>query len=386
MKPTLQSHPTRLASLSLLFALSAGAPPAHAADAGVSDTEIVIGNSITLQGGKNAYGAAAHAGMTLYFNALNAAGGVHGRRIVMRTLDDDNNTNTAEANARKLVKDGVFLLFGSVEGGPSTAVMKAADELNVPLFGPMAGPPALRRPAQAMVFPVRAEHREEFRALMTFGQKTGLKRVGFFHADSDGGLAHAKNVELIAKDLGMELVLPLPFKPDAGDADFDQMAKAIAAANPDMIMNHGSPGAYQKLIEKSKSAGVRGAFMGVNSGSSQLAKGLGPLAQGMVFAQVVPSPWQRKHEISREYQDAARKFKPDAEFSYGGLEGFLTAKALALALKASGRELSRAGFVKALEASKLDLGGVSARYAPGDHEGSRFVDLSMVSVGGKFLH
>jgi branched-chain amino acid transport system substrate-binding protein len=384
MKPAPRS---RLVSLAVaIFVVAALASHAQAADPGVGESEILIGNSITLQGGKNAYGVAAHAGMTLYFNALNAAGGVHGRRITLRTLDDENNSNTAEANARKLVKEGVFLLFGSVEGGPSTAVMKAAAELNVPLFGPMAGPPALRRPAQPMVFPVRAEHREEFRALMTYGQKTGLRRVGFFHADSDGGRAHTKNVELIAKDLGMELVLQLPFRADAGDSDFDRMAKAIAAANPDMIINHGSPSVYQKLIEKSKAAGVRVAFMGVNSGSSQLAKALGPLAQGMVFAQVVPSPWQRKYEISREYQDTARKFRPDAEFSYGGLEGFLTAKALAQALKASGRELSRAGFVKALEASKLDLGGVSARFAPGDHEGSRFVDLSLVSSDGKFLH
>jgi len=46
--------------------------------------------------------------------------------------------------------------------------------------------------------------------------------------------------------------------------------------------------------------------MGVNSGSSQIVKGLGPLAKGMVFAQVVPSPWARRLEIAREYQDAAR--------------------------------------------------------------------------------
>ena len=54
--------------------------------------------------------------------------------------------------------------------------------------------------------------------------------------------------------------------------------------------------------------------MGVNSGSSQMVpRTLGPLAQGMVFAQVVPSPWERKREIAREYQDAdAQGAKSDA--------------------------------------------------------------------------
>jgi branched-chain amino acid transport system substrate-binding protein len=359
---------------------------AHAADPGVSDTDILIGNSITLQGGKNAYGVAAHAGMKLYFDMLNGSGGVNGRRITMRTLDDDNQAATAEANARKLVQDGVFLLFGPVEGGPSTAVMKVAADLRVPLFGPMAGPPALRRPAQPMVFPVRAEHRDEFQALMTWGKSTGLTTMAFFHADSEGGRKHVENVNLIAKDLGMTLVLPLPVKSEPTDADFDQMVKAIAAAKPGMIFNHGSPGPYQKLVAKVKEAGIGITFMGVNSGSSQLAKSLGPLAQGMVFAQVVPSPWERKREIAREYQDATRRAKADAEFSYGGLEGYMTAKALALAFKATGRDLSRASFIKTLESSSFDLGGVRVRYAPGEREGSRFVDLSMVNREGRFIH
>lgn len=383
-------NPAAFAKLCVLgsftLGLTATTPHAFGADPGVTDTEVIVGNSITLQGGKNGYGVAVHAGMKLYFDALNAAGGVHGRKLVLRTLDDDNNTATAEANARKLVQEGAFLLFGSIEGGPSTAVMKAAGDLKVPLFGPLAGPPTLRRPAQPFVFPIRAEHREEFRALMTWGAKIGMKRVGFFHSDSEGGRQHASNVDLIAKEMGMELVVTVPFKSDASDADFDRMAKAIVTAKPDLVFNHGSPGQYQKLIEKAKAAGAKASFMGVNSGSSQLAKALGPLAHNMVFAQVVPSPWQRKHEISREYQDAARKQTPEAELSYGALEGFLTAKALGMALKAAGRDLARAGFIKSMENSRFDLGGVPVRFAPGDHEGSRFVDLSIVSASGRFVH
>lgn len=360
--------------------------PALAADPGISDSEILIGNTITLQGGKNDYGVAAHGGMKLYFDNLNAAGGVNGRRIVLRTLDDDNMAATAEANARQLVQSGVFLLFGSIEGGPSTAVMKAAAELKVPLFGPMAGPPTLRRPLQPMVFPVRAEHREEFRALMTWGRSTGLKKVGFLHADSDGGRQHLQNVRLIAQELGLEVVQPLPLKSDAGPQDFDAMVGLLRASQPDMVLNHGSPTAYQALITRARAAGLKTTFMGVNSGSSQLARNLGPLAQGMVFAQVVPSPWERKREIAREYQDAVRKARPDAEFSYGALEGYMTAKALALALKAAGRDLSRAGLIKVLESTAFDLGGVKVRHGPTEHEGSRFVDLAMVSREGRFIH
>ena len=358
----------------------------RAAEPGVTDTEIVIGQTLTLQGGKNDYGVAAQRGMTLYFDALNANGGVNGRKIVVRTLDDDNKSTTAESNARKLIADGAFLLFGPVEGGPSTAVAKVANELKVPLFGPMAGPPGLRRPLLPMVFPVRAEHRDEFRALMTWGSNTGLKTAAFFHADSDNGRQHVENVRKIAAELGMTVKLLLPFKPDASDADLDALAKAIVENKPDMVFNHGAVGLYQKLITMSKQAGTKATFMGVNSGSSQIAKALGPLAEGMVFAQVVPSPWERKREVAREYQAAVQKAGSQGDLSYGGMEGYMTAKALVMGLRAAGRDLSRAGLVKTLESTPMDLGGVRVRYTPTEREGSRFVDLSMVAGGGRFIH
>lgn len=357
-----------------------------AAERGVTDTEIVLGQNLTLQGGKNAYGVAAAQGMKMYFDSVNAAGGVNGRKIVQVILDDDNKATNAEANARKLVQDGAFILFGAIDGGPSTAVMKVAGELKVPFFGPLAGPPTLRRPAQPMVFPVRAEHRDEFRALMTWGKNIGLATVGFLHADTDVGRQHLSNVNLAAKDLGLSVVLAIPFKGDPTDEQIGAMVKTIGEKKPDMFLNHGSAGLYQKLVSGAKAAGQKTTFMGVNSGSYQIAKGLGPLAQGMVFSQVVPSPWERKREIAREYQEAAKKASANPELSYGALEGYMTAKALVMALRTTGRDLTRASLVKVMENSKFDLGGVTVRYSPGDHEGSQFVDLSMVGRDGRFIH
>jgi branched-chain amino acid transport system substrate-binding protein len=360
---------------------------ASARDPGLTDTEIALGMNLSLQGGKNGYGVAAAQGMKLYFDAVNAAGGVHGRKIVQRILDDDNNAAKAEANARKLVEDGAFILFSAIDGGPSTAVMKVANEFKIPFFGPLAGPPILRRPHQPMVFPVRAEHKDEFRALMQWGKSTGIQSVGFLHADTEVGRTHLENVRLAAKDLGLEVVLAIPFKGDVTDEQLDGMAKVIVEKKPGMFINHGSAGLYEKLIAKSKKAGARTTFMGVNSGSYQIAKGLGPLAHGMVFSQVVPSPFERKRAISKEYQEAARKASPNPEFNYGALEGYMTAKMLVTALRGiPARELSRSALVKELYEGPVDLGGVTVRYEPGNHEGSRFVDLSVVARDGRFIH
>lgn len=363
----------------------AGACVVPAQAQGVTDTSIVLGQDLSLQGGKNDYGVAAAQGMKLYFDQVNAAGGVLGRKIVTRILDDDNKADKAEANARQLVADGVFILFGAIDGGPSTAVMKVANELKVPFFGPLAGPPGLRKPHQPLVFPVRAEHKDEFEALMVWGKSTGLKTVGFMRADTAAGQQHLANVQRIATELGLQVVTDIPFKGDISDAKVAEWVKTVGASKPDMFLNHGSAGLYQRLVAQAKGAGLKTTFMAVNSGSSQIAKGLGPLAKGMVFAQVVPSPWARKLAIAREYQDASRKVDPNAEFSYGALEGYMTAKAMVMSLQATGRDLTRARWLQTMSNASFDLGGVTVRYQKGNHEGSRFVDLSMVNRDGQFI-
>ncbi len=359
---------------------------ALAAD-GVTKNQLLIGQNITLQGGKNDYGVAVQEGIQTYLRVINGRGGVNGRQIVLKTLDDDNKGNLAEANARQLVEqDKVFILFGSIEGGPSTAVMKAAIDLKVPFFGPIAGSPTLRRPHQPLVFPVRAEHREEFRALLGYGKSIGATRVGFLRADSETGQQHLANVKLLCQELGMELVADLPFKSDVADTQIDQMVGQLEKGRAQIVFNHGSPGVYEKLIRKSRAKGLPTTFYAVNSGSAQMAKHLGPLAHGMVFTQVVPSPWERKTAITREYQEEFSKQKPGREFSYGSLEGYVTAKALVAALRLAGPEPTRESFLAGLTNASLDLNGLRAVYNRDQHTGLSFVDLAIVTREGTFRH
>lgn len=349
---------------------------------------LVLGQSLALQAGRNAYAAEAQAGIRACLDDANRRGGVNGRRIVLKTLDDENNATKAEANARALADDGVFAFFGSLEGGPSTAVMKVAVERGVPFIGPMAGSPGLRRPHQRLVFPVRAEHREEFRALLEQGQRLGLKRAALMHADSDTGREHLGNVERLCKDIGIGFGGGLPFRGDIDDGGLRQLVREVGERGVDLVFNHGSAGVYEKLIRAAAAAGLRTGFWGVNSGSTPLARSLGELAHGMVFAQIVPNPNSGKTALAREYQQRLAEASPNGTppvLGYGGLEGFMTAKALLLALRAAGPAPTRDGLVKAAEGLSADLGGVALRWGPGDHAGCRFVDLALVGRDGRFV-
>lgn len=387
MKTGITAAVRRTGGALLFGALAAAAGMAQATD-GVGRGTILIGQTITLEGGKNAYGMAVQDGIATYLKLANEQGGVHGRRIVLKTLDDDNSGSKAEANARDLVrKDKAFILFGSIEGGPSTAVMKAAVELQVPFFGPMAGSPTLRRPHQPLVFPVRSEHRDEFRALLEHARSIGMTRAAFFRSDSETGLQHLENVKILCRELKMELVADLPFKSGISDADIGALAQKVGTSGAQVVINHGGAGVYEQLIRKARAQGVKAAFSAVNSGSAQLAEKLGELAHGMVFAQVVPNPMQRKTEIAREYRDVFGRLNPDKPFSYGSLEGYMTAKALVAALKLAGPEPTRDSFVQGLvKAGALDLNGLRAKYQPGDYTGLALVDLAIYTRDNRFMH
>lgn len=377
-------HRWSLVLLAGLAAVLGG--PVRAAD-GVTAGQILIGQTLTLQSGKNEYGSAVLAGVETAIAQVNRSGGIGGRKLVFKVMDDDNKSDRAEANARQLVtQDKVFLLFGSIEGGPSTAVMKAAVDLKVPFFGPMAGSPTLREPHQPLVFPVRAEHKDEFRALMAQAKSLGMTRVAFVRSDSETGQLHLANVQRLAREVGIAAVTDLPFKSDISDAQLAAMAQQIAVSGAQMVFNHGGVGMYEKLVRQSRQIGVRAAFFGVNSGSTQLAKHLGEQSHGMIFAQVMPSPWERKTALTRAYQDAFAREKPGQAFSYGSLEGYLTARALVEALRRAGPNPSRESFVSGLRNAELGVESTKIVYRPSDHTGMSLVDLSIVTSEGRFRH
>ncbi|MCB2017623.1 MAG: ABC transporter substrate-binding protein [Hydrogenophaga sp.] len=381
MKKMLRTH---LTCLLAVLGLSAG--PVQAEE-GVDADQILIGENLTLQGGKNDYGTAVLAGVQTAFAQVNRSGGVRGRKLALKVLDDNNKSDQAEANARQLVQqDKVFILFGSIEGGPSTAVMRAALDLKVPFFGPMAGSPAFRQPYQPLVFPVRSGHKDEFLALMRHARSLGMTKVAFVRSDSENGRQHLANVQQLAKDAGVELVSDLPFKSDISDAQLGDMARQIRDSGAQMVFNHGGIGMYEKLIRQSRQIGVRASFYGVNSGSYQLAKHLGDLAHGMIFAQVIPSPWERKTALTRAYQDAFSREQAGIEFSYGSLEGYLTARSLIEALKRAGPNPTRESFLAGLRNSELNVEGLKISYREGDHVGSSLVDLAIVTREGRFRH
>ena len=130
--------------------------------------------------------------------------------------------------------------------------------------------------------------------------------------------------------------------------------------------------------------GARAQFFALSIvASDSLHKTLGDKSRGVVVTQIVPFPWDRNIPLVREYQDLLRT-KGVTDYSPTGMEGFLCAKALVAGLQSAGKKPTREGLIQAFEGMRsADLGGMKLAFGPDDHNGSDFVEITMIGRGGK---
>src|SRR3954463_6065326 len=124
------------AALATIAASTLPAPSVWAAekkyDAGASDTEIKIGQTVPHSGPGSLYGVLGRIGEA-YFQMLNEKGGINGRKVTFLTLDDSYSAPKAVEATRRLVEqEEVLALFGSLGTAPQSAVHKYLNSKGVP--------------------------------------------------------------------------------------------------------------------------------------------------------------------------------------------------------------------------------------------------------------
>jgi branched-chain amino acid transport system substrate-binding protein len=113
---------------------------AFAAESGVSDTEIVLGHTGILSGPLGAPIKVVMAGAGLAFDAVNAQGGLSGRKIKLVSLDDELKPEKAVANYEKLLSEHrAFAFFGCVGSGTTAAAAKVLNQSGAPHGGRLRG-------------------------------------------------------------------------------------------------------------------------------------------------------------------------------------------------------------------------------------------------------
>ena len=375
----------RLRTLIAGAALCIAAGSAHAID-GVTDDRIVLGQSAAFSGPAQALGKEMLQGAKVYFDGVNARGGIHGRRIEIASLDDGYEPDRAAANTRELIDQRkVFALFGYVGTPTSLAAMPIFTAAKVPFVGAFTGAEALRNPLNPQIFNVRASYFDETERIVEHLVTTGVTRIAVFHQNDSYGKAGLTGVERALKKRGLTPLATATV--ERNSVDVAAAVATLSAAMPDAVVQISAYASCAALIKEMRKAGSIAMFYNVSFvGSSALAQALGNEARGVVISQVVPLPWSGIDPIVREYQGQMQS-AGFTEFSFTSLEGFIAAKVMAEGLQRAGRNLTRARLVEAFETmGRFDLGGFQVSFSPEDHNGSEFVDLTIISRDGRFIH
>ena len=358
-----------------------GTSPGVRAENGVTDKEILLGQSAALTGPAAELGKQVKAGAEAYFKVVNNQGGVHGRKIRLVTLDDGYEPDRAAANTQKLIEqDKVFALFGFIGTPTSNAAKPIFTAARVPFFAPITGAASMRSPVNRNIFNVRSSYLAETHSIVGLLSSPQPKNIAVFYQNDAYGQAGLDGVQrALLKTNNKPVALATV---ERNSTDVSAAVQSIAKVKPDAIIIITAYKSSAAFIREMKQQ-LPGALMWNVSfvGSRALADELGDAGRGVGISQVVPFPWDPVMQVTKEHQKEI-----GAAMSFTTLEGFIAAKVFVEGVRKAGKALTREGLIGALEnAGKIDVGGFEVQYSPESREGSKFVDLTMISRDRKFI-
>ena len=380
---TIQHAAARAAAAGLLALFLCGQVLAQAA----SGDDILIGASLPLSGPDAAVGQETLAVAKATFDAVNAAGGIHGRRISLVALDDQFQPARAAENARKLEAQGAVALFNCWGTANCTALLPVAAQARLPVVSGIGiadvGPQGA---AARYAFNVRPTTEDEIARMVRQMDTVGQRRIAVaYQDDAFGKSGQAAALRVLAR---AKLKAAGEFAMARDTSNMPAVVEALRRSDAQGVVVVAPPLTAVALVRQARQAGLAAQFycLAAQAHRAMVAE-LGEHTTGVVFTTLVPSPWNAGIPIVRDYQQALRGSSGRQEFSYLGLEVYINARVLVEGLRKAGPKVTRESLVTGLESmgEKLFTPTLSVRYGPGSRNGSSYVGLTMISRSGNFI-
>jgi ABC-type branched-subunit amino acid transport system substrate-binding protein len=351
---------------------------------GVTDKEIVLGACAPLSGQQKVRGVPVVEGGRAYFDYINDQGGVNGRKIKLVACDDHYNVdNGAITCFDSCLKGKVFL--GTLFQGTSSASRYVAmsDVNHTPLVGFSTGGDFIVHPMHPFVFQVRASYVDEATKLVdVLWNRLQVKRVALVYQDDAYGVTCRNAILSALSKHGASLI---------GQASYPRLSRnieplvsEIKPTDPEVVVIAGAGDAVSLIAKSRKEFGKNVRLVAFSSTSDLLTDEAGAAADGIIVSQVLPLADKSLPGV-QQYKKILAKYSK-ARPSFSSFEGYLIAMAVVEGLKRAGRDLTRDGFVKALESiNEQDVGlgkEFMLSFSPTNHAGLKGkVHLTVIKNG-----
>ena len=348
---------------------------------------IVFGQSAAFSGPAQELGRNMRLGIEAAFREANGRGGVQGRQLELKSLDDAYEPERAIPNTRRLIEEeGVFALIGAVGTPTSLAASPVAAAAGVPYVAPFTGAAFLREvPGRGdNVINLRASYDDETEAMVKhLTEDLGISRIAVIYQDDSFGRAGHSGAQkaLQRRDMMAVSVGVYPRNTTA----VKTALLDVRAGSPEAVILVGAYKPVAAMIAWARYIGFDPVFITISFvGSNALAQELGAGGAGVFVTQVVPFPEGDSPSIVAAYASALATLAPDAAPGFVSLEGYLAGRLAIAAVERCGARLDRACFSSSLRGAGVDLDGFMLRFGDDDNQGSDEVFLTVIDNTGGY--
>jgi len=351
----------------------------------VSTDRILFGQVAALSGPAQALGQGMREGLLAAFGEANRAGGINGRKLELKSVDDGYEPErTIEATKKIISEDKVFAIVGAVGTPTSKAGEPIATAARVPFIGPFTGAEFLRNPYNRYVINVRSSYFQETEAWIEhLTQDPGITRIAVLYQDDSFGIAGLQGVNIALAKRNMALVSSGAFRRNT--TAVKSALLDIIKGNPQAILTVGPYKPIAEFIKLARKLNINATFLAISFvGSDSLAKELGDQGDGVIISQVVPFPWDESLPAVASYKNALKEIDPTAKRGFVSLEGYLVGRLIVGALRRTPGEPSREALLDVMAKAPFDLGGMELSFSASRNQGSNQVFFTILQADGSF--
>lgn len=339
------------------MALSVMSSAAFAAD-GVSKDTILIGGYGPITGPAAFIGLGGRDGASIAIDEINAAGGIHGRKLKMIFEDDAFSPAKALTAAKKLVEqDKIFMMVGLSGSNPTVGTLDYARETKVPNYIAVASAPQVTDPFNRYLFRGASTESARFGELYAefLTQFLQVKRIGILSGADENAKNEADGTErILDKWYGVKVEGRAEFK--VGDKDFTPQILKMKQLNPEIVVVIGQTPEVSIIIRQMRDLGVRTPIYGGAAAVDQsIILNAGLAAEGYMGGWLTPVYLDSSHPDMLKYMKLFKSFLPNAPKGRPNLYdimGYTELHVIAEGLRRAGPDLTREKFVDALETLK----------------------------------
>ncbi len=352
---------------------------------GVTKDTILIGALAPLTGPNTADGVSCRDASQTYFDMINDAGGIHGRKLKVIWEDDGCVPAKGIAAVKKLIeRDKVFALFGGNCSNSIIASLPNIEKANILYFTASVSGPPLTKPVKPFIFragacPTDVQARFIAKAAVEYFE---VKNLGILHMSDEFGSYYRDNIKKYLDEKKIHAAAIEACNP--GDVDFTSQLARLKEAKADIVLLIMWSQDAAVMIKQAKKMEFNPLWIGSPAtGLGLFADLAGDAAIGTVHY------WLSKYLLTDTHIPMMAKFREEFKKRVGEKPGrpnaidllnYNGAMIFVEALKRAGKDLNRDKLVKSFESIKNfdTFLPTPVTFSPTEHQGNYGASLIVI--------